>query len=78
MLKGFNNDLMILTELQKMFDTIHYNILLKKLKVIGFCDGTANWLHSYLTDRRFLVSNENKYSGISKISISLCFSDIYQ
>ena len=69
-LKGFDNGLftgMILIDLQKAFDTIHHNILLEKLKAIGFCDDTVNWFHSYLTDRAFLVSIVNKYSGISKI-----------
>ena len=41
---------------------------MEKLKAIGFCDDTVNWFHSYLTDREFLVSIENKYSSISKIS----------
>ena len=52
----------------KMFDTIDHDILLEKLKAIGFCDNTVNWFHSYLTDWAFLVSIENKYSSISKIS----------
>ena len=70
-LKGFDNGLftgMILVDLQKAFDTIDHNILLEKLKALGFCDDTVNWFHSYLTDRAFLVSIENKYSSISKIS----------
>ena len=52
-LKGFDNVLltdMILIDLQKAFDTIDHNILLEKLKAIGFCDNTVNWFHSYLTD----------------------------
>ena len=70
-LKGFDNGLftgMVLTDLQKAFDTIDDNILLERLKAIGFCDDTVNWFHSYLTDLAFLVSIENKYSSISKIS----------
>ena len=70
-LKCFDNGLfasMILIDLQKTFDTIDHNILLEKLKAIGFYDDTVNWFHSYLTDRTFLVSIENKYSSISKIS----------
>ena len=53
-LKGFGNGLftgMILIDLQKAFDTIDHNILLEKLKAIGFCDDNLNWFHSYLTDR---------------------------
>ena len=70
-LKGFDNGLltgMILIDLQKAFDTIDHNILLERLKAIGFCDDTVNWFHSYLTGRAFLVSIEKKYSSISKIS----------
>ena len=59
---------MILIDLQKAFNTIDHNILLEKLKVIRFRDNTANWFHSYLTDQAFLVSIEDKYLSISKIS----------
>ena len=57
-LKGFDNGLftgMILIDLQKAFDKIDHIILLKKLKAIGYCDDTANWFHSYLTDWAFLA-----------------------
>ena len=70
-LKGFDNGLltgMILIDLQKAFDTIDHYIFLEKLKAISFCDDTVNWFHSYLNYRAFLVSIENKYSSISKIS----------
>ena len=50
---------------------IDHNILLEKLKAIGFCDNTVNWLHSYLTDWAFLVSIENKYLSILKILCGL-------
>ena len=71
LLKGFDNDLLtgrILIDFQKTFDTIKHNILLEKLQVTGFCDDTVTWFHSYLTDRAFLVSTENKHSSTSKIS----------
>ena len=70
LLRGFDNGLftgMILIDLQKTFDRIDHNILLKKLKAISFCDNTVNWFRSYLTDRLFLASIENKYSSNSKI-----------
>ena len=60
--------LLVLIDLQKALDRIDHNILLEKLKAIGFCDDTVNWFHSYLPDRAFLVSIENKYSSIPKIS----------
>ena len=69
-LKDFDNGLftgMILIDLQKALDTINHNILLENLKANGFCDDTINLFSSYLTDRAFLVSIENKYSSISKI-----------
>ena len=73
-LKGFDNGRFtgtILIDLQKAYDTIDHNILLEKLKAIGFCDDTVNWFHSYLTSRTFLASIENKYSSISKISCGI-------
>ena len=69
-LKGFDNGLftgMILIDLQKVLDTTIIYCVLKRLKAIGFCDDTVRF-HSYLTDWAFLVSTENKYSSISKIS----------
>ena len=72
-LKGFDNGLltgMILIDLQKLFNTINHNMILEKLKAIGFCDNIVNFFHSYLTGRAFLVSIE-KYSSISKISCGL-------
>ena len=61
-LKGFDNGLMtgmILIDLQKAFDIIDNNILLEKLKAIGFCYLNVNCFHSYLTDRAFFVGIEN-------------------
>ena len=69
-LKGFDIGLltgMVLIDLQKAFDMIDHNILLEKLRVIGFCDDTVNWFHSYLTNQVFLVSIENKYASILKL-----------
>ena len=65
-LKDFDSVLfngMILIDLQKALDTINHNILFKKLMAMGFCDDTVSWLHSYLTDWVFLVTNEIKYSS---------------
>ena len=52
-LKGFDQGLMtgmILVELQKAFDTIDHDILLKKLSAIGFSNHTIGWFKSYLSN----------------------------
>ena len=79
-LKVFDNGLftgMILIDLQKTLDTIDHNILLENLKANVFCDNTINWFPSHLTDRAFLVSIENKYSSISKISCGVLQNSIF-
>ena len=59
---------MILIDLQKAFDTINHDILLKKLSIIGFSDHTVKWFQSYLSNRKFTVNLENSFSEISSIS----------
>ena len=44
---------MILTDLQKAFDTIDYDILLQQLYDIGFSKHWVNWFGSYLIIRAF-------------------------
>ena len=71
-LKGFDNGLlnrMILIDLQKVFDTIDYEILLQKLKAIRFSESTiALWFKSYISERIFLAKIEKKLSDFGKIS----------
>ena len=69
--KGFDEGLvtgMILIDLQKAFDTINHDILLKKLSIIGFSDHTVKWFQSYLSNRKFMVNLENSFSEVSNIS----------
>ena len=71
-LKGFDDGLvtgMILIDLQKAFDTINHDILLKKLSIIGFSDHTVKWFQSYLSNGRFTVDLENSFSEVSKRKI---------
>ena len=56
---------MILIDLQKAFDTINYEILLRKMCYLGFSDNTILWFKSYLTDRTFFVNLENTFSEAS-------------
>ena len=56
---------MILIGLQKAFDTIINDILLKKLGIIVI---TVEWFQSYLSDRKFTVNLENSFSKVSSMS----------
>ena len=46
---------MILIDLQKAFDTMDHEILLLKMKYLGFAESTISWFRSYLEERTFLV-----------------------
>ena len=59
---------MILTDLQKAFDTIDHDVLLQKLYAIGFSKHTVNWFQSYLSNRSFLVNLENNFSQPASVS----------
>ena len=59
---------MILIELQKAFDTINHDILLKKLSITVFPDDTVKWFQSYLSNCKFMVNLENSFSKVSSIS----------
>ena len=70
-LKGFDDGLvtgMTLIDLQKAFDKINHDILLKKLSIIGFSDHTVKWFQSYLSNRQFMVNLENSFSEVLSIS----------
>ncbi len=42
---------MVMLDLQKAFDTVDHNILLYKLKAVGFDKNSLRWVKSYLDDR---------------------------
>ena len=61
---GFESGLytgMILIDLQKAFDTVNHNILLKKMEFIGFSEETTKWFKSYLSNRNFKVHIKNTF-----------------
>ena len=73
-LTGFHSGLltgMILIGLQKAFDTINHNILLRKMSALRFSDRSINWFQSYLLNRRFRVNVHGKCSCIAKIDCGL-------
>ena len=53
---------MMLIDLQKVFDTLDHQILLKKLKYTGFSPETFKWFGSYLKNENFIVSPEKNLS----------------
>ena len=62
---GFESGLftgMILIDLQKAFDTINHDILIKKMTFLGFSEETTNCFKSYLTNRKFIVHINNSFS----------------
>ena len=59
---------MILIDVQKAFDTIYHDIVLKNLSAIGFSNHTIGCLKSYLSNRLFTVNLENCYSDPSYIT----------
>lgn len=61
--------LLVLLDLSKAFDCVHHELLLTKLKYLGFSDNTLNWFLSYLSHRchRVLV-NEDLYSSWENIT----------
>ena len=69
-LTGFDSGLLtrvILIDLQKAFDPINHDILLRKMAVLRFSDRSINWFQLYLSNRSFRVNIQGKYSRIAKI-----------
>ena len=54
---------MILIDLQKAFDTVDHEILLRKMNYLGFAESTINWFRSYLENCTFVVHVNGKYSN---------------
>ena len=57
---------MILIDLQKAFDTINHEILLKKCTFLDFLNQSINCFESCLSNRSFWVNIQSKYSSIAK------------
>ena len=58
---------MILIDLQKTFDTIDLQILLKKTKYLGFSKNTIALFKSYLCERKFKIGINTSYSSPSNL-----------
>ena len=53
---------MLLIALQKAFDTVSHDILLKKMEFIGFSEEKTKWFKSDLSNRKFKVNIKNTFS----------------
>ena len=64
-LKGFESGKstgMILIDLQKAFDSLDHDILLDKIKYLGFTSKTIDWFGSYLKKQSNVVSLDKTHS----------------
>ena len=58
---------MILIDLQKAFGTIDHQILVKKMKYLGFSKNTITRFKSYLCERNFKKTINTSYSSPSNL-----------
>ena len=58
---------LILLDLQKAFDTVNHDILLRKLSAPGISDSATSWCRSYLTGRGQFVD----LSGVSSPTLGI-------
>ena len=71
---GFEKGLltvMVLINLQKVFDTIDHGIPLDKVNCLGFSNSTVAWFNSYLIHRSFIVNVGKEYSSPGKLSCGI-------
>ena len=57
----------LFADYSKAFDTIRYDILLKKLNELGFSLSFIHLINSYLTDWYQLVQIEDKKSALAQV-----------
>ena len=58
---------MILIDLQKAFDTIDHQVLIKKMKCLGFSKNVIAWFKSYLCEWKFKININTSYSSPSNL-----------
>ena len=78
--KGFHSGLPVgtfLTDLQNMFDTTDYNILILKIPFQGFTDETIKRYTSYLPKGKFIICIVNAYSDKASIICGVPQSSIF-
>ena len=66
-----DNAICCFLDISKCYDTIHHDILIKKLSSYGICNNELKWIQSYLQDRSMKVNFNNDLSELAKINIGL-------
>ena len=64
-------------DLSKVFDTLNFDILLRKLQHYGINDVSLNLIKSYLTNRFQYVQYENADSGLLEVLFIYLFYLFY-
>ena len=59
---------MVLLDLQKAFDTVDHEILLSKLRIMGFDQISVSWFKAYLSGRKQIVNIDNVSSPPNDIT----------
>lgn len=62
---------MILTDLQKSFETINHIIILKKMSSVGFSNQLIGLFGSYFSNRAFQANIKNKVSVVAYIKCGI-------
>ncbi|KAI8522085.1 hypothetical protein Bbelb_018390 [Branchiostoma belcheri] len=68
---GFNGSkvtVALFLDLRKAFDTVNHDILLGKLKKLGFDSGAMDWFSSYLSERFQCTCLQGQYSTKTRVS----------
>ena len=55
---------MVMLDLQKAFDTVQHDILLQKLRALGFDSASVQWIRSYLENRLQMVDINGTLSSL--------------
>ena len=61
----------IFIDFSKCFDTLNHDILLHKLKYLGFDNQAVKWFHNYLTGRKQFVDFKGHFSTLKSLKIGV-------
>lgn len=66
-----NISLLVLYDFSNAFPSVHHDLLMHKLRVLGFSTSAINWMYSYLGGRKQFVNLENDVSDLIDISFGV-------